>query len=161
MLRFGNHDSPVLLEVLSDLLLADWNSDAKLLATRALLRAAESVDDPQLRAAYRSKATDALSMQTPRPNTSRSMSLEELEARLAPELEEARAFAAEVRADELEWIEEGGDVDALFAEKYYREPTVGQGLGAPGGSSRWPLIAAFAALGLMGAGLLARRRAAA
>jgi len=160
MLRFGNHDSPVLLEVLSDLLMADWNSDAKLLAGRALLKAAAGCEDEAQREAYREKARQALNMQTPGPRVSRNMSLEELEARFALELEEAREFAEAVRADELRWIEAGQDVDAEFAAKYYQEPHVGDAGRGSAWSRGWRyLVVGCLVAALGGYAMLRRRRA--
>ena len=80
MIRFGNHASPILHEALSDLLLADFQQDAKGLAARALLRAADSCGDAEAAAAYREKARMALSLQTPESGESRGLTVEELEA---------------------------------------------------------------------------------
>jgi tetratricopeptide (TPR) repeat protein len=118
MMRFGNYDSPVLCEALSDLLLADWNHDAKRLAARALLMASYRVEDEGSRSAYRDKAAATLMEQTPTPRQHRGMTLEELEHSLAQELEAARRYSAELEAREREWIENGDDVDALFAATF-------------------------------------------
>jgi tetratricopeptide (TPR) repeat protein len=161
MLRFGNHDSPVLLEALSDLLLADWNTDAKGLAARALLRASAACEDPAARAAYRRKAKEALQMQTPSPGESRSITLEELEGRLAVELEEAGAWWEELRAAELGWIADGVDVDARFEDRYRAAPRVSEGGAAGGPDGRQLLGVGMLALGLVAAAsaLRASRRA--
>ncbi|MCB9914637.1 MAG: hypothetical protein H6828_05740 [Planctomycetes bacterium] len=119
MMRFGHHDSPILCEALADLLLAEWDVDAKRLAARALLLASQRVEDPAARAAYRERAEDALSEQTPNPRAHRSMTLEELEPKLRAELAEAEAWWAELAANEARWIEAGEDVDARFHETYY------------------------------------------
>jgi tetratricopeptide (TPR) repeat protein len=125
MMRFGNHDSPVLLEALSDLLLADFHKDGKRLAARALLKASYAVEDEEARARYREKARTALLEQTPTPRESRSLPLEDLEADLRAELRDAETFFAELEARERFWIEEGEDVDARFADVYFtRHPHV-------------------------------------
>jgi tetratricopeptide (TPR) repeat protein len=58
MMKFGNYDSPVLLEALGDLLLArrQVRSDGKRLAARAYLRAAAGAKTEESRTAYRGKA---------------------------------------------------------------------------------------------------------
>lgn len=157
MLRFGNHRSPVLLEVLSDLLLADFQRDAKGLAARALLRAADSCQDAGVAAAYLGKAREALAFQTPESGESRGLRLEELEVQFALELAEAEAWWASLLENELDWIASGEDVDARFAEAYYSEPSIGAGGG--GRSAAAPVLlglgAALIAAALV---LLARRR---
>ncbi len=157
MIRFGNHASPILHEALSDLLLADFQEDAKGLAARALLRAAESCGDAEAAAAYREKARLALSMQTPESGESRSLTVEELEAQFVTELAEAEAWWEELRLNEAQWIASGVDVDARFAEVYYAEPTIGSG---PRPWSPAPILYGLGAA-LIAAGLLARRRQAA
>lgn len=158
MLRFGNHESPVLLEVLSDLLLADFQRDAKGLAARALLRAAASCADAGAAAAYVTKARAAISMQTPESGESRGLRLEELEAQLAVELAEAGAWWRSLRQNEIEWIEAGEDVDARFAETYYSEPEIGT-VGSRSGALPALLGLGAAAVAAILVGL-ARRRAA-
>jgi len=118
MMRFGNHDSPVLLEALADLLLADPDQDAKRLAARALLKAAYEVEEDSARRAYRAKAEAALAMQTPAPQQYENIGLARVEEAFQQELAEADAWWAELRASELRWIETGEDVDARFQEAY-------------------------------------------
>ncbi len=119
MMRFGNHDSPVLLEALSDVLLANPDSDGKRLAARALLKASYEVTDSDARQAYRAKAKAALNTQTPNPSTQENLALATLETRFGNELAEAEDWWAELHENELRWIEEDEDVDARFAESYY------------------------------------------
>jgi tetratricopeptide (TPR) repeat protein len=157
MLRFGNHRSPVLLEVLSDLLLADFQRDAKGLAARALLRAADGCQDAGVAAAYLEKAREALSFQTPESGESRSLRLEELEEQLALELAEADTWWASLLENELRWIDSGEDVDARFAEAYYSEPSIESGGGGRGAAV--PVLLGLAAAVISAAlVLLARRR---
>ena len=119
MLRFGNHDSPVLLEALADLLLAEPDRDAKRLATRALLKASYEVEPGDQRDAYRAKAEAALAMQTPKPSELRNIELAEVEDDFRKELAQADVWWAELHGRELAWIEAGDDVEARFAETYY------------------------------------------
>ncbi len=125
MMRFGNYDSPILCEALADLLMADWNSDAKNLAARALLQASYKVENEQSSAVYRRKAERALSMQTPDGRSARSVKLAEVEPLFAAELADAKEWCDQVEKDELQWIADGEDVEARFAEKYFgAEPSV-------------------------------------
>ncbi|EMI27759.1 tetratricopeptide repeat domain protein [Rhodopirellula europaea] len=116
MMRFGTADSPVLLEVLGDLLLADFsNDDAKMLATRAYLRASMKVDDPVATVAYRDKAEATISMQ-------KDLELEQLEEQLFQEIEKGDNLFLRISADEAAWIAADMDVDAEFQEKYFEVP---------------------------------------
>ncbi|MEO1998443.1 MAG: hypothetical protein ABGZ17_24635 [Planctomycetaceae bacterium] len=124
MMRFGHFDSPVLLEALGDLLLADLNQDAKRLAARAYLKASYAVETPQARAAYRQRAKDALAMQTRNANTTQPLDLAALERRFQTELKDAAAWYAAVQSDETKWIAAGEDADLKFSQKYYRAPSV-------------------------------------
>ena len=144
MMRFGNHDSPVLCEALADLLLAEWDQDAKRLAARALVLASYRVEDDEARAAYRRKAAATLMEQTPSPRVHRGMKLEELELNLAQELEAAKAFSLQLEAKEREWIEAGADVDALYAATFLAEAS---NLPAQDEErAAWPLLAVGASL---------------
>src|SRR5262249_50253436 len=71
MMRFANHANPLLLEALGDLLSSPRyeSADAKRLAARAYLKAAYGAEDAATKQAYRDLAKQALSMQTPDPNT--------------------------------------------------------------------------------------------
>ena len=125
MMRFGNYDSPVLLEALGDLLLSYGRvDDGKRLAARAFLKASYEVSDPHAQEEYRKLAEQALQRQTVHELTYRELSLRRLEKVFQRELEEAKAWYEQVAADERRWIDEGVDVDAAFAKKYYTEPTV-------------------------------------
>lgn len=123
MMKFGNHTSPVLLEALGSLLVdlpnRDPEEDAKLLATRALLKASYEVPDGPVRQDYRRMADEARMMQTTGGNT-----LEEVEANFQKELEEGRVWYAELRERELSWIREGKDPEAAFDKLYEAEPEV-------------------------------------
>ncbi len=125
MMRFGNYDSPVLLEALGDLLSAlDWTHDGKRLAARAYLKASYEAKSDAAQAAYRHLAKVALQRQTVHKLTYEQLTLERLEATFQKELQEARRWHEQIVADEKQWIAAGLDVDAEFARKYYTPPTI-------------------------------------
>ncbi|WP_236696649.1 hypothetical protein [Rhodopirellula islandica] len=116
MMRFGNHDSPVLLEALGDLLLADdSDEDSKQLATRAYLRASMEVDAPEAVAAYRHKAFVAIAMQ-------KEVELNQVEEQLLNEIKQGDELFHRIAEDETAWIATGLDVDAEFEKKYLDSP---------------------------------------
>lgn len=116
MMKFGNHRSPVLLEVLGELLTLGW-SDSNRLGARAFLRASLEVEDADAREAYRALAARSMRYHE-------EMSLEKLEERLAAEIAEADSWFSRIVEDERRWIREGRNPEVEFAGKYYREPTV-------------------------------------
>ena len=122
MMRFGNHASPVLLECLADLLIADHESDNKRLAARAYLQASRQVEDESARQAYRGLASRHLQMQTMGPKTTKELSLETLDATLADEQQAANDWYRQVQQAEAGWIEEGADVDAEFKKRFLDNP---------------------------------------
>ena len=164
MMRFGNHDSPVLLEALSDLLLADPANDAKRLATRALLKASYEVEDQVTRDAYRAKAAAVLQngMQTPAPNVYKTLPLEDLEKTFLAELEHADGWWSGLEAQEKFWIKEGADVDGRFADVYFsdRTHTIDAGKGRYDAINTYGRITAgvLVALGLVMLGSLVLRK---
>jgi tetratricopeptide (TPR) repeat protein len=126
MMKFGKHDSPVLLEALGSLLTNDYAdpaADAKLLAARAYLKASYELPEGPARAAYRKMAAQAIQMQMRRDQPGQ-MTLEQLEADFQKELEEARAWYADLRERELSWIRGGKDPEAEFDKLYETEPEV-------------------------------------
>jgi tetratricopeptide (TPR) repeat protein len=127
MMRFGHHDSPVLLEALGSLL-ADGKGqpeeDAKRLAARAYLKASYAVTDKTAQHDYREMAKDVLQFQTRHRWTTDQLPLEELEASFQKELDDARAWYDAVQRDERTWIREGKNPEAEFSRKYYREPQI-------------------------------------
>jgi len=125
MMKFGKHDSPVLLEVLGTMLPATAKpvTDAKLLAARAFLKASYDVPDGPARVAYRDLATQALRMQTPRYSMTQ-ISLVQVEADFQKELTEAKEWYAALRERELSWIRDGKDPEAEFDKLYETEPEV-------------------------------------
>jgi tetratricopeptide (TPR) repeat protein len=126
MLHFGNHDSPILLSAMGAALADPLapTEDGKMLGCRAFLRASYLVNDPEMKEEYRKLAKDALYLQVKITNTEEQMPLEDIEKSLQQELKEAENWIAQVRADELSWINEGKDVEAEFGKKYYQEPEI-------------------------------------
>lgn len=117
MMRFGSHESPILLEALGDLLLFDGHNDSKMLAARAYLKASYEVDDSFASSAYREKAQQALEMQLGRK-------MSEIEADLKLEIEQGDDFFRQISADERAWIAAGNNLDVEFGNKYYESPTL-------------------------------------
>lgn len=116
MMRFGHHDSPILLEALGDLLLADgYRNDSKMLAARAYLKASYEVDDSAASTAYRERAQQALEMQFGRK-------MQEIEADFKSEIAQGNQFFRQISADERAWIASGYNLDIQFEEKYYETP---------------------------------------
>lgn len=119
MMRFGRHDSPILLDALGDLLLVDtWTrEDSKMLAARAYLKASYEVDDVVASAAYRKKAEQALELQAERE-------LAEIESDLKSEIEQGDNLFRQISTDEQAWVAAGSNLDTEFASKYYKEPSL-------------------------------------
>jgi tetratricopeptide (TPR) repeat protein len=127
IMKFGKHDSPVVLEVLGDLLLYGngYHSieDGKRLATRAFLKASYEATAPEEKEAYRTKAREALGGQTRDPSTQENLTLEELEQSFQQELADAKKWYAELREKEHDWIAEGKNPEAEFDRLYDQEPS--------------------------------------
>jgi hypothetical protein len=114
MMRFGNYDSPILLEALGDLLMVrgmDENGPQRL-AARAYLKASYAPSETGYDIYLRKEAEWALDAQL-------DVSLAEIEKNMKEEIADADAYFAKIEADEKAWIATGQDVDALFIEKYY------------------------------------------
>jgi hypothetical protein len=128
MMRFANHDNPLLLEALGDLLMAqehdtlsgDGNAaDAKALATRAYLLAAYRTEGKTAEA-YRQLAQEAASLQV--ITKAGEAALPEIEKRLQLELADAQQWYDELAAKERAWIDAGANVEAEYDRLYDREP---------------------------------------
>ena len=116
MMRFGNYDSPVLLEALGDLLIDQEapEKDGKWLACRAYLQASyRTADNKEASAAYRNKAKSTLRLHE-------RAKLETVERELRKEIREAEQWWRGVQEDEAAWIKASVDVDAEFSKKYFR-----------------------------------------
>lgn len=119
IMRFSKHDSHVLLEALASLLREDGTGsgelDAKLLAARAYITAANSVDAEPTSTAYNTVAMEVLAEQE-------DATLDLTRRELDVDREDADEWYARLRERELNWIQSGADVDAEFARLYFKEP---------------------------------------
>lgn len=122
MMRFGNHDSPILLECLGDLFMhgEEWDSNRHL-AARAYLKASYSVDDFEVQKNYRRMAVDAAVL-IHSPKVDDSLDFTELEKRFQEELAFADEWVSHVFENERKWIAERLDVERKYAEVYYDDP---------------------------------------
>lgn len=133
MMTFANHEAPILLEALGDLLLVNIqagssyreNGDAKLLAARAYLKASNVSTGEAAKKAYRTMAQSALSMQVSNVPGQYEMTLALLESQFKREQSESDRWYAKVRASELDWIAKGENPELNFAKTYYKNPEVG------------------------------------
>ncbi|MBN8246203.1 MAG: hypothetical protein J0L84_02025 [Verrucomicrobia bacterium] len=121
IMHFGNFESPGVLEALGDLLLrtGEGDSDARLLAGRAYLKARRGAQRPEAAAFYDQMIGDALSPNADFHGTRREKAQAQLNRALDKDLAAADQRHQEIVRDEQQWIREGGDVDRLFAAKYY------------------------------------------
>jgi len=116
MMRFGNHESPILLEALGDLLIVSENaSDSKMLATRAYLKASFGSDAPSIADAYFIKAKNAIGPQYKR-------GLDEIVADLKSEIAQGEEFFQRICENEQAWATAGKNLDAEFEQEYYITP---------------------------------------
>ncbi len=124
MMRFGNFDSPVLLEALSDLIEMNGREEyAKQLAARALLQASYVSTDPEQKSAYRQLAKDALILQVRADNSTEEVTLAEVEKQFLDELAEADAWYNELASREESWIKDGLNPEVEFAKLYAEAPS--------------------------------------
>ena len=125
MMKFGNFDSPVLLEALADLLVSrGFDSDAKRLAARAYLKASYETKSKVAEVAYRKKAEQCLQFQAKTSRTHTRLSLGELEKQFRSEVNEAALWYEGVVAKEKTWLKEGVDVEKAFEREFYSPPVV-------------------------------------
>lgn len=122
MLRFGRNDSPILLEAVGDLLLADHRQDNKRLAARAYLRASWLSSDKLAKEGYETLAKSAVDLQLDRKAGHVELSMATLAKRLRIETNAGKKLHDSIRADEKKWVENGIDVERAFDKKYYVDP---------------------------------------
>jgi hypothetical protein len=127
MIRFANHESPVLLEALGTLLsegaATSFQGDAKRLSARAFLKASYGPVDENTRRDYRAMAEEVLEMQVASGPKDKAK-LNDLEPMFQQELVEARDWYAELREKELGWIRDGKNPEEEFDKLYDTEPEV-------------------------------------
>lgn len=121
MMRFGNFDSPILLEALGDLLLSQ-SEPSRRLAARAYLKASYETKNAKANEAYRKKARTALKMQTVNADSDDEITLGQVEEIFQAELAEGKKWYAQIRNDEMSWIADGKNPEEQYAAKYYEEP---------------------------------------
>ena len=120
MMKFGNYNSPVLLECLGDLLMNDGSENAaRNLAARAYLAASTNAKNKDVKNKYFTIAKNILFIQ-------RGIKFEDIHNNLSKELEKGQHYFQSIRENELKWIEAGIDVDSAFAETYYAKSTIEQ-----------------------------------
>lgn len=113
MMRFGQFDHPVLLEVLGDLLSHPIEGDdSEELAARAFLKASYQAPDPAAREAYREKASQTLGQ------WSRHQTFAQMETEFKKEQEEANLWARRWSWQERSWIKAGVDPEQEFLKRY-------------------------------------------
>ncbi|WP_405208987.1 tetratricopeptide repeat protein [Aquimarina sp. LLG6339-5] len=125
MMKFGNHDSPILLETLADLLIANaWKKGARQLAARAYFKASYHSKQPETKSIYKQKVAFALYHQYTKKGGKR-FTVQELEELLKQEITEGNDFFQRIRSDEIKWIQLGQNPEEEFSKKYYQEPSLG------------------------------------
>jgi tetratricopeptide (TPR) repeat protein len=126
MMRFGNHDSPILLEALGDLMSSYRRDiDSKFLAVMAYLKAAHAVEDEKAKRAYQARAARLLSfLQVKSSARYRGLELEEAERQLAIIIAEAEKLEASITGQEKTWILEGKNPVIAFQNVFFEEPNV-------------------------------------
>jgi hypothetical protein len=122
MMRFGSFDSPILLESLADLLLAQgFDADAKQLAARAYLKASYETDG-EVSSKYRQLAEQAIEMQVTQAKGNQQMQLTALERQFQAELKEAESWFDATTRSEKAWIQNGINPEVEFEKAYPADP---------------------------------------
>lgn len=128
MMHFANHDSPMLLEALGDLLIAwpTYQEDALQLAALAYLRVSQLTDESEKKQ-FEMAAVNVLEghldyirhHEANRDTPWYESTLSKLGHLLDRELAKGRTYFDTITVDERSWIAAGADVDREFAAKYY------------------------------------------
>lgn len=122
MMKFGNYDSPVLLEILGDLLLNTGKKEgARQLAVRAYLKASYSTKNKKIALRYYLKASGIAEFIMIK---GKEIKVESIEKQLKAELKEGQAFFDSIKRNEIQWINSGKNPEMEFANKYYKEPSL-------------------------------------
>ena len=137
MMRFGHFDSPVLLEVIADLLSTIESGEyetAGNLASRAYLKASYELKDEEARKSMAALAKEAREYsfgpefhglngeETGPERGSHATRWSDLQVALKLEVQAGEAWFQQVRADEMKWIAEGINPDSMFTLTYYEAP---------------------------------------
>ena len=142
MMRFGKHDSPILLEALGDLLCFldgyQAKADAKRLAARAYLKAAHECADSEVKKKYYELSAEALALQTVRRSSRDEEKLAHVERVFQQELKEAERWYQVVERDEKRWLASGKNPEEEYSRKYYDEPSIESE--EPAGFSYWVVV---------------------
>jgi tetratricopeptide (TPR) repeat protein len=122
MIRFGQFESPVLLDALGELLAmaGETNSPARHLAACAFLRASQLVDNLDIQRSYEIKAAIVLEGIGPE----RKVGISELKRMLSLEVKRGEELRRQIRADENCWIARGIHPEKAFAQKYYFDSAI-------------------------------------
>jgi tetratricopeptide (TPR) repeat protein len=114
MMRFADHDNPLLLEALGDMLtVGEFSDNASLLAAQSYLHASRrSKTDAEKQRLWKKMERAGGTVDEYKPRDT----MRALDAALA----EGAKFAERVRQDEIAWIKTGKDVTAEFGVKYLK-----------------------------------------
>lgn len=119
MMHFADHNSPILLELLGDLLFGRGDRlGARHLASRAYLKASYQIQDSNVKAIYFKRVAFLLATQYANEKQE-FLNLENVQKLLDEEIKLGDLFYQQIKKDELDWIKQGKDVDAEFSKKYY------------------------------------------
>ncbi|MDY8135100.1 hypothetical protein [Aquimarina sp. 2201CG5-10] len=126
MMKFGNYNSPILLEALGDLLMASGQKEgARQLAARAYFKASYHSKNIETTNLYKQKVAFVLYHQFTKRQGKR-FTITELENLLKEEIAEGVNFYNTIRRDEMNWIQLGKNPEQEFSKKYYSQPSIGR-----------------------------------
>lgn len=123
MMRFGNYESPILLEALGDLLMEAVYTDhaSRHLATRAYLKASYHAP-PDARAQYIGKARYALRMQV--DGRRNELIINDIRVVLDKEIAAGDSLYQSIRSNEISWIYKRIDPSIMYHRTYFEEPGI-------------------------------------
>ena len=134
MVKFGKHNSPILMEALGDLLAGERKNipnNAPYLAYMAYKRASMLAKYTSAKQLYNKKNPTKdqwAKLKYYMPNRSKNISLQEvishLDRRFANEIKKGQKLAQQIRSDEIRWIATGADPEAKFDKKYLKKDEV-------------------------------------
>lgn len=131
MMKFGNYDSPVLLEVLGDLLISvppdrqkqDYEAPARHLAIRAYIKASKEVKNNKAKKVYLEKVRSILYEIQEYDGDEQMKSEYEQNITLSLEkgITEGEQFYEQIRKNEMSWIAQGMNPEVKFDQVYYKK----------------------------------------